>query len=114
MMMKAMIDATAWVAMRRGQGRQPGEAALDQARERRLADPAEAQGGEGDAELGGRDVAVERLYGTTGQPSFAVPGLGQLVEAGLPRADQRELRRHEEGVGQHQHDDRAEAQQNRG
>ena len=55
---------------------------IDQARQRRLADPAEAEGGERDAELGGGDVAVERLYGTAGQPSFAVAGLGQSHRGG--------------------------------
>ena len=106
MMMKAMIDATAWVAMVGQRGRQPAEAALDQPGERRLADPAEAQRGEGDAELGGGDVAVERLYRAAGQPSFAIPGPGHLVQPGAPSADQCELGRHEEGVREHQDDDR--------
>ena len=114
MMMKAMADATPWVAMVASRGRQPGEAALDQPGERRLADPAEAQRGERDAELGGGDVAVERLYRAAGQPSFAIPRPGHLVQPGPPRADQRELRRHEEGVGEHQDDDRGEAEADRG
>ena len=113
MMMKAMMDATAWVAIMAAWAGSQAKRALDQAGQRRLADPAEAQGGEGDAELGGRDVAVERLNGRPGQPSFAVAGLGHLIEPGLPRADQRELRRHEEGVGEHQHDDGGEAQEDR-
>ena len=64
---------------------------------------------EGDPELRGRDVAVERLYRAAGQPSFAIPGPSQLVEPGLAGSHQRELGRDEEGVGQHQHDDRREA-----
>ena len=106
MMMKAMTDATPWVAMVASVAGSQREAALDQARERRLADPAEAQRGERDAELGGGDVAVERLYRAAGQPSFAIPRPGHLVQPGAPRADQGELGRHEEGVGEHQDDDR--------
>ena len=86
--------------------RQPVEGALDQAGERRLADPAEAQRGERDPELRGGDVAVERLYGASCQPSFAIPRAGELVEPRAPRADQGELGRHEEGVREDQDDDR--------
>ena len=93
---------------------QPAEAALDQPGQRRLADPAEAQRGERDAELGGGDVAVERLYGAAGEPSFAVPGPGHLVQPRAPGADQRELGRDEEGVGEHQDDDRDQSETYRG
>ncbi len=59
MMMKAMAEATPWVAMAaKVLGSQLNPSA-DQTGQRRLADPAEAQGGEGDAELGGRDVAAQ-------------------------------------------------------
>ena len=93
--------------------REPGERALDHARQRRLADPAESEGGQRDPELGGGDVAVERLNGRAGEPSFAVARLGHLIEPRPPRADQRKLRGHEEGVGEHQHDDGREAEQDR-
>ena len=114
-MMNAMADATAWVATF---GRPAGQPARTppwiRLRQRRLADPAEPERGEGDAELGGGDVAVERLYRATRQPSFAVPCPRHLVEPGAPRADQGELRRHEEGVRQHQDDDRRETEADRG
>ena len=80
MMMKAMADATPWVAMVASVVGSQRESALDQSGERRLADPAEAQRGERDAELGGGDVAVERLYRAAGQPSFAIPRPGHLVQ----------------------------------
>ena len=59
MMMNAMIEAVAWVAIVAAAAGQPAEGALDQARQGRLADPAQAQRGEGDPQLGSRDVAVE-------------------------------------------------------
>ena len=114
MMMKAMTDATAWVAIAAAGAGSQANASFDQGRQRRLADPAQSQGGQRDAELGGRDVAIERLYGAASQPSFAVPGLGHLVEPGPSRSHQREFRRHEERVGQHEHHHRAQAQENGG
>ena len=59
MMMNAMIEAVAWVAIASAAAGSHRNAAADQARQRRLADPAQAQRGEGDPQLGGRDVAVE-------------------------------------------------------
>ena len=41
--------------------RQEGEETLKEPGQRGFADHAEAEGGEGDPELGGRDIAVERL-----------------------------------------------------
>jgi hypothetical protein len=97
-----------------GQGRRkPGESALDETRQRRLADPAEAEGGQGDTELGGGDVAVERLYRAAREPSFAIPRPGQLVEPGAPRPDQGKLGRHEEGVREDENDDRGETEADR-
>ena len=71
---------------------QPGEAALDQACQGRLADPAEPEGGERDAELGGGDIAVERLYRTARQSSFAIPFFFSKGASALKRA--RELVRY--------------------
>jgi hypothetical protein len=48
------------------------------------------------------------LYGTTGEPSFAIPGARHLVQAGAPSAHQRELGGHEERIGQYQDHDRHE------
>ena len=110
MMMKAIDRRDAVGGDGRQRGRQPAEAALDQPGQRRLADPAEAQRGERDAELGGGDVAVERLYRAAGQPSFAIPRPGHLVQPRAPSADQRELGRHEEGVREHQDDDRDQSE----
>jgi hypothetical protein len=86
-------------------GRQPGEAIGDQTRERRLADPAQPQRGQGDAQLGGGDVAVERLYRTARQPSFAVSRTRHLVQPGPPRSYQGEFGRDEKGVREDENDD---------
>jgi hypothetical protein len=53
------------------------------------------------------------VYGTAGQSSFAVACAGHLIEARLSRSHQREFGCHEKGVGQHQDDDRAKAQEDR-
>ena len=113
MMLNATIDATVWVAIARsGAGSQRKMPSIRLASAGSPIQP-RPEGGQRDAELGSGDVAVERLYGTAGQPSFAVAGAGHLVEAGLSRSHQREFGRHEEGVGQHQDDDRAKAEENR-
>ena len=87
-----------------------GEGAGD----RGLAHPAEPQARRGDAELGGGDVAVERLNRAVRQPSFAIPGPGHLVQPRAPCPDERELGGDEEGIGEHQDDDRGQADDDRG
>ena len=80
-------------------------AALDDVGQGRFAHPAQAQGGQGDPELGGRDVPVERLNRAAGKPSFAVAGPAHLVQPRAARAHQGELRRDEERVGEHEEQD---------
>ncbi len=89
--------------------RQTAEQRLDQVGQGRLPDPPQSQGGQGDPQLGGRDIAVERLNGLEGQSSFSVAGSGHLLEPGPPGADQGELGRNEEGVGEDQRQNRQEA-----
>ena len=103
--------ATEWVAIvSMGAGRE-AKAPSDQARERRLTDPAQRQGREGDAELGGGDVAAEIGDGPPRHAGGAASRLGHLIEPGPARADQRELRRHEEGVGDDERRHRPEAEE---
>ena len=108
-----MAEATPWVATAATRLGSQANAARDQAGQRRLADPAQAQRGERDAELGGGDVAAERLYRAAREPSFAIPRPRQLIQPGAPRADQGELGRHEEGVREHQDDDRGKTETDR-
>ena len=63
-------------------------------------------------------ASVERLAASAA-PSReeALPVVAALLDAletGAARAHQRKLRRHEKRVGQHQNDDRREAQSDRG
>ncbi len=95
-------------------GRQPTESIANQPSERRLTDPAEAERCEGDAELSSGDVAVERLNRASRQPSFAIPGAGELIEPRPARRHQRELGGHEEGVGEYEADDGGQADNDRG
>ena len=81
---------------------QPYERRLDQGRERRLADPPEADAGHGDAELGRRDVAVRIRDGAPHGTRTPVPLGHQLVDAGLTDGDDGELGGDEEPVGQHE------------
>ena len=90
--------------------RHAAERRLDEVGDRGLAEEADAQRRERDAELAGRQVlgeVVEHVDDALGAP---VAGGGQLLELGSARADERELRGHEEPVDEDQHDDRAEKQ----
>ena len=71
-------------------------------RERGLAEPAEAQAGERDAELAGRQVAVDVLHLLAREHGAAAPLLGELLQPGRAGAGQGELGRDEEAVQQHQ------------
>ena len=77
---------------------------LEQAREGGLADPAQGQARQRDAELGGREVGVEVLDHVLREPRAAV-ALAELdLDLGRPHLDQRELGGHEEAVHEHEED----------
>src|SRR5690606_35966077 len=67
-------------------------------------DPAQAQRSERDAELGPRDVVVEVADRLARDARTAAPLLRERIDAGPPRADQRELGGDEECVGQDQNE----------
>jgi hypothetical protein len=80
---------------RREQRRQQG---LDERRDGGFADPPQPQGGDGDAELGRREVVVEVVQGVL-QGSRPGPALiDHLVDRRRPDADERELGGDEEAV----------------
>ena len=68
---------------------------LDEPREGRLADPAEGEGGERDAELRRGEVGVEALGDPPRHPRAAAPLGRQLGELRRPHFDHREFGRHE-------------------
>ena len=69
----------------------------------RLAHPAQAQAGQGDAELRGAQRGIQMLNQPPGHARAAVARLDQPLELRVADFDQRELRRHKEAVQQHQH-----------
>jgi len=71
--------------------------------------PAQAERGEGDAELGGGDDTVEGLDPPERQPSFAVAIAGHLFEAGFPGGHNGKLGRHEKRVREDQSEDDCES-----
>ncbi|MCY1351417.1 hypothetical protein D9M69_376820 [compost metagenome] len=78
------------------------EQRLQQVGEGRLADPAEAQGGQGDAQLAGRQVGVQLVV--HGAQDAAPPAVlvGDGFDAGGAQLDHGELGGHEEAVEQHE------------
>ena len=98
----AIVNAIEWEVATAIRSPSTRERWLDDSRERRLADPAQAEAGHRDAELRGGDVAVgvaERA------PDDARRGaaLGdELIDPRPAHGDERELGRHEEAVRQHQ------------
>ena len=75
---------------------------FEQVSKRRFADPAEAEGGQGDTQLTGREVGVELVvYGTQDMPAPAI-FFRQGVNLGGAQFDDGELGGNEEAVEQHQ------------
>ena len=80
--------------------------------ERRLQQPAEAgrgdvaedQGGQRDADLGGRELGRQAPQRPEHDLRPAVPGVDGLLDGGAVQGDQRELRGHEEGGASSQSD----------
>jgi hypothetical protein len=73
-----------------------------------LAEEADAQGGERDAELAGRQVLGDVVQLLEHEARAAGALLGELLEPLAPRSHQRELRRDEEPVDEHERSDRKE------
>jgi hypothetical protein len=94
-------------------GRQEGNRRLDQPSQRRFADPAETETGHGDAQLRRGDVAVRIADGAADRARAAVPLGNHLIDTGLAHRDDRELRGHEESVGEDQRQDRRQPPRNR-
>ena len=92
---------------------QPGKQRLDQMRQRRLADPAQAQAGQRDAQLRRRDKAIGIFNGPLHGFGARIAARHSFGNARLAHADQAELRGHKEAVDQHQNDDERRGQANR-
>ncbi len=75
---------------------------LDHAGERGLADPAQREGCDGNAELARRDVRIQVPDELAGQLCGHVAFRGELLDSRPPRRDQGELRSDEEAVGDDQ------------
>ena len=94
-------------------GHAVGEAAedrLDEVGDRRLAQEADAQRGQGDAELARGQVLADVVELAQDAARAGVALGGQLLELRAPRADEGELPGHEEPVGENQDDDRDQQQ----
>ena len=94
---------------------QPGEPeqGLEQGGDRRLADPAQAQRGHGDAELAGGQIGLQMLEDPGGQPRAGAAGDRQRLEPDGADLDQGELGRDEKGVRGEQQDDGDEGEVHR-
>ena len=75
-----------------------GDERLDQPGEGRFADPAEGDRGEGDAELGRRQIGVEVPEHVRGQPRAALAGLDVRLDLGRAHLRQGELGGDEKAV----------------
>src|SRR6185436_6664835 len=101
--------------MRGDLGSRPGQNELEQRSEHRsqrlLPDPSERETCQRDSELGCRDVSVEMIddpkKGSRAPVSFGY----QRSDARAPNAYERELRRDEESVSQHQEENNGQLEQ---
>ena len=80
--------------------RQEDEQRLDQMRERRLADPPEREGGDGDAELRRRQIGVEAVDRALQRGGVHAPQGDEFGDAAAADGDQRELGGDKESIGQ--------------
>ena len=90
-----------------GEPRQVREAAEDGFCYGRLAEAAEGQRGEGDAELHGGEELVDVVLEAEGGAGAGAVELDELLDAGLADADEGELGGHKEGVRQDEEGDQA-------
>jgi hypothetical protein len=88
-----------------------GDDGLKKVRQRRLADPTQAQAGEGDPQLSGGDEAIGLGHGALGPRRGAVTLACELSNARAADADQRKLCRDEESIRQHENDDAQQTQE---
>ena len=82
-----------------------------QARQYRLADPAQRQAADGDAQLHAVDDPLELLVKLEDGARADATGLNQLLDSRFADADQRKLGRCEERIGCHQEQDEKHPQQ---
>src|SRR2546423_7067347 len=75
-----------------------------------LRDVAEQKRRHRDAQLGGGELAIEVPQCLAHRARLAIAAPDHRVDARAARGDERELRRHEEGVGRDQHDHSQQAQ----
>ena len=91
------------VGRRSGQmGGEKRQRRLEDRRERRLRDPAEAEAGHGDAELCGRDVPIRLADGAPDRAGAAMSLRDQLIDPRLAHRDDGELRGDEKAVREHE------------
>ena len=80
----------------------PEEKRLDEASQRRLADPAEAKRGNGDAKLAGGEVGVELGERAVERLGVPLPLGDQALNAAAAHRDHRKFGGDEEAVSRHQ------------
>ncbi len=95
------------------QRRERREPVAEQVRDGVFGHIAEQDRRDGDAELGGRELAVQVLKGRLDGPCLAVATPHHRLDAGAPCGDESELGRDEERVREHQRHDREQAQPER-
>lgn len=86
--------------------RKPADPMAQQVGDEGLADPAEGQAAERDAELHGGEKVAEVLLQFFDEEGAGVAGVNKLLHTGGPHADQRQLGGHKEAVGEDEHDNR--------
>ncbi len=82
-----------------------GEQRLEAMGEEGFADPAEAETGEGDAELRGGEGGIEVLGGAERELHAPATLAGERAELARAHLDEGELRRDEEAIGRDERDD---------
>ncbi len=84
---------------------------LDEAGDRRLADPAQRQGGDRDADLAGREVGIEVVHDLLCRRRRHAAVVRRLLQPRAAHRDDGELRRYEEAVDKDEEDDQEDADQ---
>jgi hypothetical protein len=79
---------------------------LDQVADSRLADPTERETGEGNTELGCRDVGIEVVEEVENAPGAFLSFFLQLLDTRAANGDQREFGCNEEAIGKNKENDR--------
>ncbi len=80
------------------------EGVFENGGQRRFADPAEAQAGQRNAKLDGRQEVVEMLMQPQHLAGAKAAGIDHLLDSRIADADQGEFGRHKESVRRHQQD----------